>query len=147
MAYNICQFSSVTQSCPPLYDPMDCSTPGFPVHHQLPELAQTVSIYIYIHIYVVTYVRKRGEISHIGLSARVLSDVRLFVAPWAVACQAALSMEFSRQEYWSRLPFPTLGDLPNPGIDPEAPASPAWQADSLLLHHTFTQKLSGRGRS
>ena len=37
--------------------------------------------------------------------------------PWTVACQAPLSMEFSRQEYWSRLPFPTPGDLPNPGIN------------------------------
>ena len=49
--------------------------------------------------------------------------------PWTVACQAPLSMEFSRQEYWSGKPFPLLGDLPNPGIKPE---SPALQADSLL---------------
>ena len=48
--------------------------------------------------------------------------------PWAVACQAPLSMEFSRQEYWSGLPFPSPGDLPNPGIEPR---SPALQADSL----------------
>ena len=44
--------------------------------------------------------------------------------PWTVACQAPLSMEFSRQEYWSGLPFPTPGDIPNPGIEPEFPASP-----------------------
>ena len=49
--------------------------------------------------------------------------------PWTVACQAPLSMGFSRQEYWSGLPFPSLGDLPDPGIKP---ASPALQADSLL---------------
>ena len=48
--------------------------------------------------------------------------------PWTVAHQATLSMEFSRQEYWSGLPFPTLGDLPNPGIEP---GSPALQADAL----------------
>ena len=49
--------------------------------------------------------------------------------PWtAVACQAPLSMEFSRQEYWSGLPFPSPGDLPYPGIKPR---SPALQADSL----------------
>ena len=47
---------------------------------------------------------------------------------WTVACQAPLSMEFSRQEYWSGLPFPSPGDLPDPGIDP---GSPALQADSL----------------
>ena len=48
--------------------------------------------------------------------------------PWTVACQAPLSMGFSRQEYWSELPFPSPGDLPNPGIEP---GSPALQADSL----------------
>ena len=46
------------------------------------------------------------------------SHVQLFVASWTVAHQAPLSMEFFRQEYWSRLPFPTPEDLPNPGIDP-----------------------------
>ena len=52
---------------------------------------------------------------------------RLFATPWTVACQAALSMEFSKQEYWSGLPFPPLGDLPNPGIEPESPALLHWQ--------------------
>ena len=42
--------------------------------------------------------------------------------PWAVACQAPLSMEFSKQEYWSGLPFPSPGDLPNPEIEPGFPA-------------------------
>ena len=50
------------------------------------------------------------------------------VTPWTVACQAHLSMGFSRQEYWSGLPFPSLGDLPNPGIKPR---SPVLKADSL----------------
>ena len=49
--------------------------------------------------------------------AYVLSGVRLFVTPWTVACQVPLSMEFSRQEYWSGLPFPTPGHLPDPGIE------------------------------
>ena len=49
----------------------------------------------------------------------------LFVTPWPVARQAPLSIEFSRQEYWSGLPFPSLGDLPNPGIKSAYPASPA----------------------
>ena len=60
-----------------------------------------------------------------------LSCVRLFVTPWTVAYQAPLSVGFFRQEYWSRLPFPPPGDLPNPGIEPLSPASPALQADSL----------------
>ena len=63
--------------------------------------------------------------------ARVLSRVWLFVTPWTVAHQAPLSMEFSRQEYWSGLPFPSPEDLPNPGIKPR---SPALQADSLPLY-------------
>ena len=56
------------------------------------------------------------------------------VAPWIVACQAPLTMEFSRQEYWSELPFPTPGDLPDPGPGIK-PGSLAWQADSLPLSH------------
>ena len=51
-----------------------------------------------------------------------LSHVRLFVTPWTVAHQAPQSMEFSRQEYRSGLPFPSPGDLPNPGIEPGSPA-------------------------
>ena len=47
-----------------------------------------------------------------------LSHVWLFVVPWTVACQAPLSTGFFRQEYWSSLPFPTPGDLPDPGIEP-----------------------------
>jgi len=50
------------------------------------------------------------------------------VTPWTVACQASLSMGFSRQEYWSGLPCPPPGDLPNPGIKPR---SPALQADFI----------------
>ena len=57
-----------------------------------------------------------------------LSRVQLFVTPWTVARQAPLSMGFSRQEYWSGLPFPSPGDRPNPGIEP---GSPALQADVL----------------
>ena len=55
--------------------------------------------------------------------------------PWTVARQAFLSMEFPRQEYWSGLPFPSPGDLPNPGIKPTSPASLALQVNSLLLSH------------
>ena len=64
-----------------------------------------------------------------------LSRVRLFATPWAVAHQTPLSLEFFRQEYWSGLPFPPLGDLPDPGIKSEFPVSPALQADSLPLSH------------
>ena len=62
------------------------------------------------------------------LKVKSLSRVQLFVTPWTLAYQASLSMGFSRQEYWSGLPFPSPGDLPNPGIKP---GSPALQADTL----------------
>ena len=60
---------------------------------------------------------------------KLLSRVRLFVTPWTVGHQAPPSMGFSRQEYWSGLPFPSPGDLPGPGIEP---GSPALWADALL---------------
>ena len=65
------------------------------------------------------------------LSERVksLSRVRLFATPWTVAYQAPPSMGVSREEYWSGLPFPSPGDLPDPGMEPR---SPALQADALL---------------
>ena len=52
----------------------------------------------------------------------LLSHVHFFATPWTVARQAPLSMGFSRQEYWSRLPWPSPGDLPNPGIKLLSPA-------------------------
>ena len=56
------------------------------------------------------------------------SHVQLFVILWTVAYQASPSMGFSRQEYWSGLPFPSPGDLPDPGIEP---GSPTLKADAL----------------
>ena len=55
----------------------------------------------------------------------VFSHIQLFVIQWAGACQAPLSMGFSRQEYWSGLPFPPPGDLPSPGIKSKSLESPA----------------------
>ena len=60
------------------------------------------------------------------VKVKSLSCVRLFANPWTVAYQAPPSMGFSRQEYWSGLPFPSPGDLPHPGIEP---GSPSFQAD------------------
>ena len=57
-----------------------------------------------------------------------LSHVQLFVTPGTVAHEVPLSMGFSRQEYWNGLPFPSSGDLPDPGIEP---GSPTLQADTL----------------
>ena len=70
--------------------------------------------------------------NHHATCARMLSCAHFFATPWAVARQALLSMEFSRQEDWSGLPFPILGDLPDPGVEATSLAClPHWQADSL----------------
>ena len=66
--------------------------------------------------------------SSIMSAVKLLSRVRLFVTPWTVAYQAPPSMGISRQEYWSGLPFPSPGDLPNSGTEP---GSPTFQADAL----------------
>ena len=63
------------------------------------------------------------------MKVKSLSHGQLFATPWTVAHQAPLSMEFSRQEYWSGLPFLPPGYLPDPGIEP---GSPAFQAGALL---------------
>ena len=70
----------------------------------------------------------------------MLSRVQLFVTPWTSANQAPLSMGFSRQEYWSGLPFPPPGDLPNTGIKPTSPESPA------LARGFFTTEPPGNKR-
>ena len=71
-----------------------------------------------------------------GLTSRVmcvvLSRVRIFATPWTAARQAPLSMEFSTQNYWSGLPFPTPGDLPDPGTKLTSPVS--WIGRWTLYH-------------
>ena len=62
------------------------------------------------------------------MKGKSLSRVQLFATPWTVAYQAPPPMGFSWQECWSGLPFPSPGDLPNPGIEP---GSPEFQADAL----------------
>ena len=70
--------------------------------------------------------------------AQLLSHVRLFATPWTVDHQAPLFVEFSRQEYWSGFPFPTPGDLPNPGTEPASPTSAA------LAGRLFTTQPPGK---
>ena len=67
----------------------------------------------------------------------MLSGVLLFVTPWTVAHQSPLSMEFSRQEYWSGLPFPAPGDLSNPGIETSSLASPTWASGFFTTSTTW----------
>ena len=68
----------------------------------------------------------------------MLSSVQLFVTPWTIAHQAPLSLGFSRQEYWSGLPFPPPGDLPDPGMELMSPVSPA------LAGRSFTTEPLGK---
>ena len=78
----------------------------------------------YLHsIYIAVGVK-----SDLERKVKSLSHVQLFATPWTVACQAPPSRGFSRQEYWSGLPFSSPEDLPDPGFKPQ---SPTLQADSL----------------
>ena len=72
------------------------------------------------------------------MHAQSLNRVLLFETPWTVARQALLSVGFSRQDYWSGLPFPSLGDLPHPGMEPTSPLSP------VLAGRFFTTELSAK---
>ena len=78
-----------------------------------------------------THTHTHTQYTHINSKVKVksLSHVQLFVIPWTVAYQVPPSMRFSRQEYWSELPFSFPGDLPDPGIEP---GSPTLYADALL---------------
>ena len=66
----------------------------------------------------------------VRVKVKLLSPIRFFATAWTVACEAPPSMGFSRQEYWSGVPFPSPGDLPNPGIKPR---SPTLQVDAYHL--------------
>ena len=84
------------------------------------------------------YIAKENEITILKRYVcvlRSLSCVQLFATPWTVASQAPLFMGLSRQEYWSGLPCPPPGDLPDPRIKPTSLVSPALQEDSLPLIH------------
>ena len=90
------------------------------------------------HIYFFNYFWKK--IKHLYFDCVYVCTqspgyVWLFATPWTEAWQAALYMEFSRQEYWKGFPFPTPGDLPDPGIELESLVSPQLAAISLPLHH------------
>ena len=125
----------VAQSSLTVFDPVDCSPSGSSVHGilqaRIPEWLQPFP--------------SPGDLPKSGMelgspalqadsllselqgrpkpkvNMKSLSHVRLFVTPWTVAYQAPLPMGFSRQEYWGRLPFPSPGDLSDPGIEPGSP--------------------------
>ena len=123
--WNVCMRA---QSCPTLCHLMDCSLPGYSVYESLQARI----------LEWVVVPSSRGSfwprdptcvpyISCIG-GGLVTKSCPTLATPWTVACQASLSMGSSRQEYWSGFPFPSTGDLPEPGTEP---VSPVLQAQSL----------------
>ena len=75
-----------------------------------------MSLNIHTHTHTLTHTH-----THVSAAVQSVSRVQLFVTPWTVARQAPLSMGFSRQEYWSELPFPSSKNLPDPRIKPSSP--------------------------
>ena len=109
------------QSCLTLCDPID----GSPLGSSVPGVLQA-RILEWVAISFSNAWKWKVKVNS-------LSRVRLLATPWTVACQAPLSMELSRQEYWTGLPFPSPGDLPNLGTEPTSLSFLHWQADSLPL--------------
>ena len=135
---------SVARSCPTLCHPMDSGPSGSSVHGDSPQ-ARILEWDAMPSSRGSSQPRDWAQVSHTAggfstiwatrgtlhiMKVKSLSRVRLFETPWTVAHRAPPSMGFSRQEYWKGLPFPSPGDLPNPGIEPR---SPSLQADALTF--------------
>ena len=133
----------ISQSCPILCDPMNCSPLGSSVHGDSSGKNTGVDCHAFfkrifptqgmnpglLHCrQILYYLSHQGSPKRLVVVFQSLSRVRFFATPWTVVHQAPLSMEFPRQECWSGLTFPSPGDLPDPGIEP---GSPAFQAVSL----------------
>ena len=136
-----CVHIQLLQSCPTLRNPMDCSPPDSSVHGH--SSGKKAGVGCHALLQGSPWARDRACVSCVSciaggffpaepfsfppVTCSVVSDS--FVTPWTIAHQTPLSMGLSRQEYWSGSPFPSPGDLPDPGIEP---GSPALQVDSLL---------------
>ena len=136
-----CVHIQLLQSCPTLRNPMDCSPPDSSVHGH--SSGKKAGVGCHALLQGSSWARDRACVSCVSciaggffpaepfsfppVTCSVVSDS--FVTPWTIAHQTPLSMGLSRQEYWSGSPFPSPGDLPDPGIEP---GSPALQVDSLL---------------
>ena len=122
--------AKLLQSCPTLCDPIDGSPPGYPI----PGILQARTLE-WVAI-------SSSNAWKWKVKVKSLSRVRLLATPWTAAYQAPPSMGFSRQDYWSGVPFPSPGDLPNPGIKPRFPAL---QEDSLPSEPPGKPKNTGVG--
>ena len=130
--------SEVAHLCLTICDPMDCNLPGSSAHGIFQARAlECIAIFFCKGS---SRPRDRSQVSHIAgrcftvwatretirriyrkVKVKSLSCVWVFATPWTVTYQVPLSMGFSRKEYWSGLPFPSPGDLPNPGIELVSP--------------------------
>ena len=133
------------QLYPTLCDPMGCSPPGplsmgfsrqeywsglpYPYPRNLPDPGIEPASLVYTALQVDSLSLNYGRSPNSTHGGLVAKSCPTLATPWTVAHQAPLSMGFSRQEYWSGLPFPSSGDLPDPGSEAR---SPALQADGLL---------------
>ena len=122
-------YVKVSESSLTLWDPMHHSPIGNSIHGIFQaRILEWVAISFFMY--------------HVRECVKSLSRVQLFATPWTVAHRTPLSIGFSRQEFWSGLPFPFPGDLPDPGIEPRCPAL---QADALTSEppgkpHIYIQK-------
>ena len=121
------------QSCLTLCNPMDYSPRAASVH----VFQATVLEWVVVSSRGFSQHRDQTH-SLMCVYVQLLSLVYLFVTPWTVTCHSPLSMEFSRQEYWSELPFPPPGDLPESGIEPTTLTSHA------LAGRFFTAEPAGK---
>ena len=130
---------------------MDCSMPGLPVHHQVAELAQTQVPWVGDAVQpshplsspspsTFNHHCATWEVQYLYRCARLLSGVWLFETLCTVARQASLSMGFFKKEYWSGLPFPPPGDLPDPGIKSTSlhPKSFYWKEQNKFMRNNVS---------
>ena len=128
-----CVRAKSLQLCPTLCSPMNCSPPGSSVHGILQ--ARTLE-WVAISF---------SNAWQWKVKVKSLSHVRLLATPWTAAHQAPPSMGFSRQEYWSRLPCPAPGDLPDPGIKPASLMSPALSGGFFTTSTTWEALIQSLG--
>ena len=133
------------QSCPTLWDPVDYTVHGilqarilewvaFPFSRGSSQPRNQTWVSCIAGRFFTTWAMRAGlsKLFYQDIVVQSLSQVWLLVTPWTVAHQAPLFLWFPREEYWSELPFPSPGDLPDPEFEP---MSPALQNDSLPLSH------------